>query len=290
GYRVKMDKGLTGHVTARTVDQELAAAPGKSSAESLSVDPAAYMDQLARYKASAVEFEEFRGMQVPVARISEQLAELVVGDQQSGTSLTVDGTVTAREMDACWKSGCFKLHVPGNTPPNADPATYGYVGKSEVNGKQCIYISFVCRDPDISKIKVSDGREAAALIMDDSVEVFLDTNNDRKDYYQLVVNAKGKYWAGYWPMAMSDGGKARAWKSSPVIKSTINKDAGQWTCEIMIPFDDIGGVPTKGTRWAVNFCRNFRGQVKDWQLQSWFAVYDKARNFHHPDLFGVFQW
>jgi hypothetical protein len=40
----------------------------------------------------------------------------------------------------------------------------------------------------------------------------------------------------------------------------------------------------------VNFCRNFRGQGQDWQLQTWFAVFDGKRNFHHPSRFGVFQW
>ena len=291
GYRVKMDKGEAGKVTAKIVDQNLAAHLGKPSTESLSVDRAAYMEQLARYKASPVQFEEFRGTQIPVARISEQLAQLEVKGQQNGKALTVDGTVSAEEMDVCWKSGRFKLHTPGANPPDADPPTYCYVGKTEEEGKPCLYISFVCVDPDVAQIKTAgEPGVAASLIRDDSIEVYLDTNNDRKDYYQLAVNAKGSYWAGRWPTPMSEGGKAVEWDCAPTIKSTINPSGGQWSCEIMIPFDKLGGVPAKGTRWAVNFCRNFRGQGADWQLQSWFAVYDKNRNFHHPNLFGLFQW
>lgn len=290
-YRVKMDPGLTPGMTARTVNQDLTASLGKPAATNLTVDRAAYMERLARYKASPVQFEEFRGTQIPVAQISEQLAQLEVQGQKNGTALTVDGTVSAGEMDVCWKSGGFKLHTQGTTPPDANPPTYCYVGKSEVEGKPFLYISFVCVDPEVAKIKTGGERGvAASLIKDDSVEVYLDTNNDRKDYYQLAINAKGSYWAGYWSKPMSEGGRGSEWNCTPTIKSTINQSGGQWSCEIMIPFDKLGGVPAKGTRWAVNFCRNFRGQEEDWQLQSWFAVYDKHRNFHHPNLFGLFQW
>lgn len=291
GYRVKMDQGLAGTVTARTTDQNIAANLGKPTADTLSVDRAAYLQQLSAYKASPVQFEEFKGMQVPVARIAEQLAQLEPKDQSKGNSLVADGMVSAEEIQACWKSGRFKMHATGNPPPEADPATYCYVGKNETDGKPCLYISFVCVDPDVSKIKAAGSSGVARnLILDDSIEVFLDVNNDRKDYVQLVVNAKGDYWAGYWPTPMSDGGKAIDWNCAATIKSTINKSGNQWSCEITIPFDKLGGAPAKGTRWAVNFCRNFRGQQDDWQLQSWFAVYDKNRNFHHPSLFGIFQW
>ena len=84
--------------------------------------------------------------------------------------------------------------------------------------------------------------------------------------------------------------RAQAWDSGATVRTSIAREPGQWACEILIPFDRLGGVPAKGTRWAVNFARNFRGQIEDWQLQSWFAVYDQSRNFHHPSLFGIFQW
>lgn len=292
GFKVKMDEGLAGKVSAKVVDQNLSASLGKPSADNLSVDRAAYMEQLANHKASPVQFEEFKGMQVPVARISEQLAALDATASQDGTALTVDGTVNTSEMDVCWKSGCFKMHARGNPPPDANPATYCYVGKTTVNGKECLYVSFVCVDPDVSKIKAAGvSGVARSLVPDDSIELYLDTNNDRKDYYQLIVNAQGRYWAGYWAVPMSEGGKATDWNAALAVKSTINKSGGQWACELTIPFEKLGGVPPKGARWAVNFCRNFRGQQgEDWQLQSWFAVYDKDRNYHHPSLFGIFQW
>jgi len=231
-------------------------------------------------------------LQVPVARIAEQLRQI----ETSGTTdpINVDGSLSQEEMAISWKSGRFKSHAPGQPPPDADPPTYCYVGKTEIGGKPHLYIAFTCVDPDVSKLLARAGSgNSASLIADDSVEIFLDINGDRNDYFQFIANARGGFWGGYYPRPAFDGGvttPAQPWDAGATVKTSVTREPSQWVCEIVIPFDRLGGVPAKGTRWGVNFARNFRGQVADWQLQSWFAVYDKSRNFHHPSLFGVFQW
>jgi hypothetical protein len=243
---------------------------------------------MAALKPSPVNFEAYKGTFIPVAHIAEQLAQMKSGE--GSDTLKIDGMVTTDETAKSWKSGAFRMHAPGSPPPEAKPPTYCYVSKTDVQGRQCLYISFVCSDPDVSQlIARADAAEASHLIQDDSVEIFLDTNFDRQDYCQLIVNSKGHYWTGYYKTAESRS-RAEPWDAALTIKTSVNKDSGQWSCEILIPFDRLGGPPKDGTRWAVNFCRNFRGQKEDWQLQSWFAVYDKSREFHHPSKFGVFQW
>jgi len=282
----------TAGVVTRAAVRDVLAAIRKPTAEGLNTDSPHAIEQLAAYKASPIGFESFKGMQVPVVRLSEQLQQL----EPTGTAdpISVDGVVSKSEMAISWKSGRFNTHAPGQPPPVADPPTYCFVGKTEINGKTHLYIAFTCVDPDISQLLArSGGGNAAELIRDDSVEIFLDTNNDRKDYFQIIANAKGGVWSGYYPRPAYDGKaftEVQPWDAHATVKAGVTRDPSQWTCEVVIPFDRLGGMPAKGTRWAVNFARNFRGQGADWQLQSWFAVYDKQRNFHHPNLFGIFEW
>lgn len=275
---------------ALAAQQDLKASLTRPSTEALKENTARTIDSLAAYKPSPVRFENFDGIRVPVVRIAEQLSQLAV--DPGANPISADGTVTPEEVAVSWKSGAFRRHAAGNPPPEADPPTYCYVGKSDVNGKPHLYISFVCKDPDVGKLIANRRSGNSQMVMDDSVEIFLDTNFDRRDYYQMVVNAKGEHWAAYMSGPLFDPPMPppQSWNASPTIKTTINRDAGQWVCEILIPFDRLGGVPAKGSRWAVNFCRNYRGQVEDSQLQTWFAVYGDRRNFHRPSRFGQFEW
>ena len=164
------------------------------------------------------------------------------------------------------------------------------MGKADVNGKPYLYVSFVCMDPNLGGlISEASGGGRGGIPADDSIEIYLDTKLDRKSYYQLMVNCRGVYEGHNHPNHATHN----PWAVKPLVKTSINKEAGQWTCEAMIPFDQIGGVPAKGARWGVNFVRNYRGQVKrrpDTQMQCWFEVYRGMANLHNPDLFGVFQW
>ena len=74
-----------------------------------------------------------------------------------------------------------------------DPPTYCYVGQATLEGKNHLYISFVCIDPDVRKIR-ADWNGAwgnpPRVTWDDSVEIFLDVNGDRNDYHQMIVNTR----------------------------------------------------------------------------------------------------
>ncbi|MCX5662380.1 MAG: hypothetical protein NTW19_22095 [Planctomycetota bacterium] len=277
--------------------------------------PSQALADIAAYRPSPVKYEQYNGNRVPVARLPESLGALAVADPVAvapgaggagaaagagtggkagpGKGIVLDGQITEDEISVSWKSGRFRLHGPG-TPPEANPATFCYVGTAEEGGRKYLYISFLCVDPNVDQILAhwhqndTSGAQNSAheIILDDSVEIFLDTKFRRADYNQIIVNAHGAYWTAYYDKPES----VHAWPVDLKVKTTINKQAGNWVCEILVPFDKLGGVPPKGSKWAVNFCRNFRGQKADDQLQTWFLVYDKTRNFHHPALFGVFEW
>lgn len=236
---------------------------------------------------SPVSFEEYLGQKVPIARVPQSLQAMdVPGADQS---MALDGKVSEQEIAASWKSGQFRLHGPNPQP--VEPKTFCYVNKTKKDGKDYLYISFVCMDPNPDQIVTGHSNE---LWKDDSVEVFLDVNFDKRDYFHLIVNAKGQLQARYCANGQQGiDNTGTPWNSGAEIKTTINRDAKQWEAEIMIPFDKLGGVPAEGSRWAVNFTRAFRGQggAPGSVYQNWFLVYQgSAPNYHHPELYGVFQW
>ena len=210
----------------------------------------------------------------------------------SGT-YQIDGQVTWSEIAKSMPSGRFVKHAPGDPPPAGDPATYCYVGRSEAGGKPCLYIAFVCSDPQIDRI-IADVRHNLPytdnrLMNDDSVEIFLDPENDRDSYYQMLVNTRGCYSAATWPSKRDYvQGISKPWNPKPIVKTLVNKTG--WSCELLIPFESMGGAPAKGSSWAVNFCRNFRGQKPEGQRQSWFDVYGNEANYHNIKDFGIIAW
>lgn len=252
------------------------------------IDAAAQRAQiLSQLQPTPVKLEDYRGTKIPVARVPETMGTLSVASAKPG--FTVDGEVTESEIAMSFKTGRFKVHGPGN-PPESEPATYCYVGKNSEEGKDYLYISFVCMDPNLDALVFKGGE----LANDDSVEVFIDSDGNRADYYQLIVNARGNVYSAYCPNA-DDGinGRGRAWASGVKVKTTLNKQAGRWVCEIFIPYASISPLPAKGTKIPVNFCRNFRGQQSGnpAHLQNWFSVWEgEASNFHHPRLFGLLEW
>lgn len=241
---------------------------------------------LMKYEASDLTFEKVSGARVPIARMPGKLAEMEVKGKDS--SLALDGMVSDSEISQSWKSGQFRIHGPNPQP--AQPPTYCYVNKTLRNGQECLYVSFICEDPDVSRL-VSGS--STGVWKDDSVELFLDTNGDRRDYYHMIVNCLGKYQSSY--CANGEDGinnRGTPWSAQAEIKTVVSPESKRWTGEILIPFAALGGKPAPGARWSVNFTRAFRGQGNPGSVyQNWFLVYNgREPNYHNPELFGVFQW
>lgn len=261
------------------------ATPPRPTAPAIKPDASRQLAALAGAQPSPLKYEPHRGAMVPVASLPRALAAIEAGSTTPGVQF--DGQVSDSEIAVSWKSGQFRIHGPNPQP--ASPPTYCYVGTATNGGRDCLYVSFVCEDPDVNAIVTGQ----PGVWNDDSVEVFFDTNFDRRDYFHLIANTRGRYTAQH--CRNGDEGinhRGGPWRVSPQIKTAINPEGKRWTCEILIPFSDLGGRPPKGSRWAVNFTRAFRGQGHARSVyQNWFLVYNgKSVNYHNPELYGVFQW
>lgn len=290
---IKVQNDLPELTAFRSSSRNLSEELKRPTQKQIRFDRNVRLSMLAEYKPTPLRFETYRGASIPVASIPRILSKIDISSNSDEKGIEFDGHVSKEEIAVSWKSGQFHLYGPN--PQKAYPPTYCYVGKTTKDGKECLYISFICEDPNTDAIiaNYNNSGGPVAVSRDDSIEIFLDTDFNRRDYYHVIVNARGKYHTAYCP-TWQDGinDRIKHWNASSQVKTVINKQAKRWTCEILIPFHQLGGIPKKGSRWAVNFTRAFRGQARtDSVLQNWFLAYrSNDTGYHNPDLFGVFQW
>jgi hypothetical protein len=112
---------------------------------------------------------------------------------------------------------------------------------------------------------------------DDCLEFFLDTNRDRKMYYQFDINPIGTVYDGT--------GVGQKNYNADVQVATSRDDKG-WTVELAIPWKDLCvQVPVEGAKMGYEIARiRPRTDSKEFVFQ--FPPLGKASN-HQPELFGT---
>jgi hypothetical protein len=179
----------------------------------------------------------------------------------------IDGTLG----DAAWQGrripGRF-VNVDDNEP--AKVASAVFVTYDDAN----IYLAFDLDEPSVKGIVAQATAHDESVWEDDSVEIFLDPANGKKDanYYQFIVNTKGVVYDGQ----VGDSG----WDGH--AKTAAKVLANKWTVEVQIPLKDLGvtGSP-RGQTWLANFCRN--RQADGSQHLAWSDV---GTDFHNWEAFG----
>ena len=123
-----------------------------------------------------------------------------------------------------------------------------------------VTFGFRMEEPTPEKIKNSFTKRDQAIYAEDCVEIFLDSEAERSDYIQIVVNSIGTIFdarRGIGSTYNIEGIKAAGF---------IGKDF--WSCEVYIPFKALGQQVKIGTFWFGNFTRS-RYAGGDSELQRW---------------------
>lgn len=147
-----------------------------------------------------------------------------------------------------------------------------------------LYLMFACEESSMNKIKTEKRRfDDKYIYQDDEIEIFLDPSNKRKGCYQILVNPSASFADIKYIGNKSD----KSWKSNAkikVFKYNPKNHKGAWYVEMAIPFASLGGEPSAGDKWAVNFCRSRRAETPN-QISSWSRhIKDK---FNQPEWFGT---
>jgi hypothetical protein len=129
-----------------------------------------------------------------------------------------------------------------------------------------LYIAAKLEEPHLwATLKDRD----AIIYRDHDFEVFIDPNNDAREYFEIEINAFGTVMDLFMPKPYKKGGKADlSWNATGLLSAvhtegTLNnhRDTDQfWTVEMAIPFENLvrdGRVshPAVGSTWRINFSR-----------------------------------
>lgn len=109
-----------------------------------------------------------------------------------------------------------------------------------------LYVAVKCQEPilrDIlSEVKTRDGD----MSDDDFIEIFFDTNSDKKSFHHFAVNPKG--------ILYDAREKNASWNSTAQIAT--GKEANTWTVEMAIPLEEIGADFDAHKVWGFQMARH----------------------------------
>jgi len=168
---------------------------------------------------------------------------------------------------------------------------------------QNLYIAFVCHDPEIENIKTGTTEwDDPAIIFDDRVEVFIDTDHNHRDYYELAVNPKGiqfdqKLFLRYPKTRTNENDPG--WNCNWKARTSILAD--RWIAETEIDATSLGiNRIEDGTTWGFNVARarqpeipknnNWRTISEKTEYSAWCltqdGIWETLSNFQEPADFG----
>lgn len=178
--------------------------------------------------------------------------------------------VDGRLDDESWRGAASVRLLYTNGGADAPVKTTAYLAYDA----SVLYIAFESCEPDRANIRAEVGRRDDPVFQDDSVEVFIDPTNRRKEYYHFATNTLETIF----DQKVSNPAWDTDWRTASRV------DATSWTTEIAIPFSSLGvAAPSPGSRWALNLTRNRRvtGELEHF---TWSVPYG---SFHNAERFGL---
>lgn len=217
--------------------------------------------------------------------VKKQLKVFAVAGE-SRKQIKIDGKLKESYWQNAQTGGKFWLTTGENT---ARQQTNVLTAMDE----KYLYFAFDCEDDDVhATLKDNDDK---IYDHDDVVEIFIDANGDRKDYWEMQVSAAGvKFDASFkgGPRKNMDVSWDSGIKYAVQVNGTLNKpddtDKG-WTAEIAIPWksiaDAVNNPPKDGDIWKAYLYRIDRnGSGRKPEFSAWVPPY--KGDFHYLRFMG----
>lgn len=177
--------------------------------------------------------------------------------------------------DAAWKDAAvaydFKV-VTGELPADQPgQVRFGY-------DEEHLYLGITCLDDDLPGVWADVTQRDGPINRDDSVEIFIDTNLDRKTYFQFMINANGVLYDGF-------GWSAR-WDADAIEVATgLSPERDAWLLEIAIPWSTLEIPPPGGETPLPMGLQIARNSQDPEELSHWAPT--GTHNNHMPWMYGV---
>ncbi|MCM8764731.1 MAG: hypothetical protein NC830_05180, partial [Candidatus Omnitrophica bacterium] len=141
-----------------------------------------------------------------------------------------------------------------------------------------LYFAFICDEPGISKIKKEIKENSLKVYLDDSVEIMLDSDSNKADYYHFLFNPSAYYGVEFRTQGGFVGSVIKDFKL--YAGSSIEKD--RWVIEVAIPISSLAHERIK-EQISLNFARNRRIDMESKEESS---IAEKGQ-FHNPSVFKI---
>jgi len=142
-----------------------------------------------------------------------------------------------------------------------------------------LYFAFICDEPDIDKLKNEIKENSLRVYRDDSVEVMIDADNNKGDYYHFIFNPGGYYGVEFRTQGGFVGSEIKDFKL--YTGTDIGKD--RWVVEVAIPYSSLT-LERIQNAISLNFARNRRVNLSSTQESS---IAEKGQ-FNNPYVFIPF--
>lgn len=138
------------------------------------------------------------------------------------------------------------------------------------------YFAFICEEPNIEKLKNEIRENSLKVWNDDSVEIMIDADNNKADYYHFLFNPSGFYGTEFRTQGGFVSSEVKDFKL--YTGSSIDKD--RWILEVVIPYSSITLEKIQET-FLLNLARTRRIDLKTPQQG---AIAEKGQ-FNNPNAF-----
>jgi len=155
-----------------------------------------------------------------------------------------------------------------------EAATWAWVAYDDTH----LYIAFRCEEPQPARMSLVGKRRDDEIWRGDVVEVFVSLGEAPLPYRHFIVNPRNLQWDGQ----SGPEGDDRSWDAP--WQSAVHVGEKEWTVEMAIPWEALGGRPQPGSRRRANLCRQ-RTPVRE--LSTWSAV---NQGFVEPERCGVWEF
>lgn len=182
---------------------------------------------------------------------------------------TIDGVLSDLQWKKCNIITDFILEQANGKAYSQTEARLAYDNKK-------LYFAIRCNDNDMDNLKLNTIKNDGGVFNDDSIELFIDSNHDKKTYFQYVINAKG--------LIFDSHNQDKSWDGP--ITSKVGREKNAWTLELAIPWKTLElSMPNKGTLIGFNISRNkMHDPIEHSQWSPTFG------NNHTPQLFGTLKF
>jgi hypothetical protein len=198
---------------------------------------------------------------------------------------TIDGSIS----DIAWAAAPWTdafVDIEGSLKPNPRFTTRAKMLWDD----EFFYIAAEMEEPHVWATLTEHD---SVIFYDNDFEVFIDPDGDNHNYYEFEMNALNTGWDLRLPKPYRDRGPAlNEWeipglKTAVAVQGTLNNpddtDRG-WSVEIAMPWGPLGGKPSAGAQWRVNFSR------VEWQVDIADGKYVKRPGLREDNWVWSPQW